>query len=56
MSATKDHAHNMETVRAYYLSVVQLENDGIISGSYANNLVESLLADLGLDYDDFMTE
>ena len=45
---------NLEAVKKYYRAVVELENSGTIEGGYANNLVESLLADLGIDYDDFM--
>ena len=45
---------SLESVRNYYLVVTEMANNGTISGSYANNLVESLLADLGIDYEDFM--
>ena len=47
---------SLEAVKKYYRAVVELENSGTVGGGYANNLVESLLADLGVDYEDFLTE
>ena len=45
---------NLEAVKKYYEAVVELEDSGTVGGGYANNLVESLLDDLGIDYSDFM--
>ena len=47
---------NIEAVNKFYLAVTELANSGTVTGSYANDLVESVLADLGVDYEDFLTE
>ena len=47
---------NLEAVKNFYQAVAELENSGTVAGGYANNLVESVLADLGIDYGDFIED